>query len=148
MLFVKTDENSNVIKFPYSIAEFRRDNPGTSWPETIDPMVLADHNIYPVAETSQPEYDPNSEYLANLAPYKDTNGAWYRTWEVRRIPEEELANVNRSHRNSLLQSTDYTQLPDSPVDKNSWAVYRQALRDITKQADWPYIIEWPTPPSN
>jgi len=34
------------------------------------------------------------------------------------------------------------QVADSPVDKTAWATYRQALRDITKQAD-PFKIEWP-----
>lgn len=148
MLFVKTDSNLNVLKFPYSISQFRRDNPNSSWPENIELDMLADHNVYPVTESPQPDYDPNSEYLASIAPYLDPNGAWYRKWEVRKIPAEEAAAVNRSQRNSLLQASDYTQLADSPVDKNVWAVYRQALRDITQQEDWPYIVAWPVPPSN
>lgn len=36
-------------------------------------------------------------------------------------------------RNSELARTDWTQLPDAPVDKQSWAEYRQALRDIPAQ---------------
>jgi len=48
----------------------------------------------------------------------------------------------RSARNELLKDSDWTQLSDSPVDKTAWATYRQALRDITKQAD-PFNIAWP-----
>jgi len=47
-----------------------------------------------------------------------------------------------------LANTDWTQLEDSPVNKQAWAVYRQALRDINKQSDYPHNILWPIPPSN
>jgi hypothetical protein len=39
----------------------------------------------------------------------------------------------RLWRNSELKNTDWTQLPDSPVDKNIWAEYRQNLRDLPAQ---------------
>lgn len=36
-------------------------------------------------------------------------------------------------RNVELAKTDFTQLPDAPVDKEAWAEYRQALRDLPQQ---------------
>ena len=36
-------------------------------------------------------------------------------------------------RNAELAATDWTQLPDSPVNKTAWATYRQSLRDIPAQ---------------
>jgi hypothetical protein len=50
--------------------------------------------------------------------------------------------VIRSQRNQMLKDTDWTQVADAPVDNLTWAVYRQELRDITKQAD-PFNITWP-----
>jgi hypothetical protein len=53
----------------------------------------------------------------------------------------------RQERNRLLSACDYTQLPD--VDqalRESWAEYRQALRDVTTQPD-PTNITWPTAPT-
>ena len=44
-------------------------------------------------------------------------------------------NSLRQKRNSLLASTDWTVLTDSPLtttDKTAWKTYRQALRDITE----------------
>jgi hypothetical protein len=41
----------------------------------------------------------------------------------------------RSKRNSLLSSSDWTVLTDSPLtttEKTAWKTYRQALRDITE----------------
>lgn len=54
----------------------------------------------------------------------------------------------RSQRDILLSLSDWTQSVDSPLSdqkKIEWKTYRQALRDITNQAD-PFSIEWPTKP--
>lgn len=51
----------------------------------------------------------------------------------------------RSERNKLLADCDWTQLPDARVNTAIWALYRQALRDITTQAD-PFNIVWPEQP--
>ena len=52
----------------------------------------------------------------------------------------------RARRDKLLSASDFTQLPDTPHNKHDWAVYRQALRDITNQPD-PLNIVWPVPPA-
>lgn len=57
-----------------------------------------------------------------------------------------LAQEVRSRRDKLLVETDWTQLPDAPVDKEAWAAYRQSLRDITTQDGFPEDVEWPTKP--
>ena len=52
-------------------------------------------------------------------------------------------------RKAKLVSSDWTQLPNSPLSEEAqaaWATYRQALRDITTQADYPTQINWPTAP--
>jgi hypothetical protein len=51
-------------------------------------------------------------------------------------------------RNEALAVTDWTQLPDVPLEtKTQWATYRQELRDVTDQPGYPYDIVWPTPPT-
>ena len=57
-----------------------------------------------------------------------------------------LAAAARRQRDWLLSASDWTQLPDSPVDQKYWAKYRQSLRDITKQAGFPDKIDWPKGP--
>jgi len=39
----------------------------------------------------------------------------------------------RLWRNDELAKSDWKVLPDSPLNKNLWIEYRQALRDITTQ---------------
>lgn len=55
--------------------------------------------------------------------------------------------VVRTERNKLLVGSDWTQMPDAPdANKSAWSDYRQALRDITTQAD-PFNIVWPVAPA-
>jgi len=54
----------------------------------------------------------------------------------------------RIARNQALAASDWTQVADAPVDRAAWADYRQALRDITSQADFPENIIWPTEPQS
>jgi hypothetical protein len=46
------------------------------------------------------------------------------------IPDKHLLERMRLHRDRLLKESDWTQTIDSPVDREAWATYRQALRDF------------------
>ena len=52
----------------------------------------------------------------------------------------------RQIRNDLLQQSDWTQLPDAQVDKIAWVAYRQALRDVPLQPEFPWTVVWPNTP--
>jgi hypothetical protein len=69
-----------------------------------------------------------------------------RVFTVEAIPDDEVAGQVRAERNALLAASDWTQLADSTADKTAWATYRQALRDITAQAGFPWTIDWPAQP--
>ena len=49
-------------------------------------------------------------------------------------------------RNAQLVASDWTQLPDVPVDKAAWADYRQALRDLPAQGGLADAAEFPVAP--
>lgn len=81
------------------------------------------------------------------------NGNWIRKWIIRDLTPEELevktkllAERIRRQRNQLLLDTDWTQLSDSPADGSAWVSYRQSLRDISMQPEFPWEVEWPNPP--
>lgn len=53
----------------------------------------------------------------------------------------------RQKRARYLQASDWTQLPDVPLESRAaWAEYRQALRDVPEQPGFPVNVEWPVPP--
>lgn len=61
---------------------------------------------------------------------------------------EQLSAEMRYHRDMLLKDCDWTQFTDVSLStKEAWAVYRQQLRDITSQPNFPYQVEWPVAPT-
>lgn len=62
---------------------------------------------------------------------------------------ESASDQIRSKRNALLSETDFYFMPDYPIsdeELTALKAYRQALRDITMQAGFPFVVEWPTIP--
>jgi len=100
------------------------------------------------------KYDPN-DWVINGTSYEDV------TW-LGSGKKPSLAVLNsfidevddllrfsslRDERNRRLLASDWTQIPDAPVDAKAWAAYRQALRDLPATIDDPTAeVEWPTPP--
>jgi len=65
-----------------------------------------------------------------------------------RLDDEQASRI-RAERNVKLAACDWTQVNDAPFDdtgKAAWAAYRQALRDISGQAGFPWSVEWPKEP--
>lgn len=130
---------------------FRLLFPNTSFslpfvPAEIEPLGFGLYDF-----SSQPELG-TFEKAVEITPVKDEYGRWMQTWAVEPMNEEEVAariaqgwDMVRNKRNFLLIRSDWTQLPDAPVDAAAWVTYRQALRDITTQTD-PFNIVWPTAP--
>ena len=93
-------------------------------------------------------YVTNGQALAMPPKPSDFHEFDYGTkqWFDPRTDETQWVVV-RAERDRRLQQSDWTQLPDVPLaTKESWAVYRQALRDVTLQTD-PFNIVWPAPPA-
>lgn len=56
--------------------------------------------------------------------------------------KEQVTKEKLTARLGLLQSSDWTQSPDSPLSaesKQAWATYRQALRDLPQQEGFPFV---------
>lgn len=62
------------------------------------------------------------------------------------MKDAEQAKSIRNSRTEKLKDSDWTQIADSTADKTAWATYRQALRDITAQAGFPWTVTWPDAP--
>ena len=120
---------------------------------SIEETIREDEKIYIYQsynfKTSAPEdyIIENVDNLFNLVKEKEYN---------------DLANEIREKRNQLLTESDkYMALDRLDLDtssaikflaslknifNNDYAVYRQALRDITKQPNFPYEVEFPKKP--
>jgi hypothetical protein len=147
-------EDGKPVGHAVVMQNFRALFPDTSFswpfvPEDIEPLGFGLYDF-----SNQPDFG-TFEKAVEVAPVKDEYGIWRQTWAVEPMTEEEVTartkqewNGVRSHRNFRLTMCDWTQLPDAPLTNTqmaAWATYRQALRDVTDQAD-PFNILWPVSP--
>lgn len=97
-------------------------------------------------------YDYETEKLVFTDPYID--GDFVYVISVEPLNENELNHRRiekqiqiKNQREKLLQETDWTQSRDVTLDNDAdWVTYRQELRDITTQEDYPHNVTWPTKP--
>ena len=134
-------------------SEIRSAFPQTSFPRVLTDEVISGFDILPVVKTEKPTPGPTKN-VAEGAPVH-IDGEWRQTWNVSDATDQEIAEksdaesaVARAKRDSLLADSDWTQVADAPVDAAAWAVYRQALRDITGLTSWPHLTadDWPDSP--
>lgn len=95
-------------------------------------------------------------YAGSPVPFPPCPGDQYvfdfsiKQWVDPRSPEQKYQQADsaaRAQRKILLENSDWTQLSDIPAEtKTLWEPYRQALRDITNQPEYPFNVVWPTPP--
>jgi hypothetical protein len=144
MLYVKVTNGS--IQYPYTMGQLRKDNPNTSFPAYISADTLAAYDVYAIQEVPAPEVDPLTQRHEQTTPVQ-VDGKWTQTWRVVQLPEDQATVNVRAKRNKLLADSDWTQVLDAPVDRTTWANYRQALRDLTDQAGFPFSVVWPSQPT-
>ena len=142
-MFVKIT-NGQVEKAPYTIGEFRKAHPNKSFPKDIPTNILEADGVYVIKETVHPIVDKKTHTYSWEVQF--VNGVWTQVWSTKQQDESVAAKNVREERDRLLAKSDWTQLPDAPVDKTAWAAYRQLLRDLSTVDGFPYI-DLPTPPS-
>lgn len=150
-MFVKT-ANNEVEQYPYSIEQFRADNPTISFPADISNDTLAAHGVYPVGYGVAPDYDPVTQKLITSSQPSLVDGKWVLTKSVVDKTAEQISNDTatkalqiRDIRNGRLAQTDWCAGTDLTMSAEM-AAYRQALRDVPQQAGFPHNITWPTKP--
>lgn len=139
-----------LVAYPYGTKELKKDNPNVSFPAELTKEILIRHGVVQVETESMPDdYTQNFE----MADPAKINGKWKIVWIGTPATEEQIQKRIalkwqdiRQRRNELLTASDWTQLSDNQLtdeEKQSWAVYRQALRDITNASN-PFEIVFPT----
>ena len=119
----------------------------------LTPEQVEHFGVHQLKLVTPPYFDPATQ-VREEGPALLIDGVWTQNYIVSDLSADESAakvgaqwTVIRAERNRLLVASDWTQLPDAPVDAAAWATYRQALRDITTQAN-PFAIVWPESPSS
>lgn len=139
-------ENNNVVQ----LADYRELFPNTAFHSTGPSLeFLEENSCLPVSVFLT--YDDQTHKLESIQPYILDNQVY--TIHVIPLSEQDItqrkeakASMERITRTRLLQESDWTQLADAPIDKVLWSTYRQALRDVTAQTEFPFNVLWPEKP--
>jgi len=142
--------NGAVESYPYTIGNLRRDNGNVSFPKVPSDELLEGFGMFRVAKVDRPAYD-HTKNIQEGTPVLIDN-VWTQVWNVTDATSEEIAertanesaNV-RAQRNQRLVDTDWSGLSDTTMS-SEMTTYRQALRDITNQAGFPWTVNWPSQP--
>jgi len=146
--------SGTVNQYPYTIGQLRRDNPNTSFPKTIPEAILADYGVFPVGYQAAPDFDKRTQYITHSDVPELVNGKWTLTKTLHDKTSEQIADYDagiakqvRQERNQLLADTDWWAVSDRTMTAEM-TTYRQALRDITDHANFPYLqdADWPVKP--
>lgn len=154
-------KNGEVVKFPYEWEDFVSDNNNTYYGLDRDMFSIfpktdvakQGYSCVSVEVLPQPSFDQKIQRIeANQMP-SIVDGKWSIGWTVVdktaqefNVDKYEIAKTVRAERNLRLSKCDWTQLPDTVVDKSVWATYRQQLREISTQPNFPWEVTWPEEP--
>ena len=154
-----------------SQGQVRKLNPNVSLPRVWNDNVCEVLGIDPVLASPKPTPTGDYKTVVRNGVVQDANNNWVYAWVERdmfadttdedgvtttkaehetayqaKLDAEAAKNV-RSQRDTLLAETDWTGMSDVTMSAEM-TTYRQALRDITSHANFPYLDDddWPTKP--
>ena len=150
--------------------QIRSDHPNTSLPKVWTETTCDSLDIDPVLESPKPAPSGDYKVVVRDGVEQDANGNWVYAWTERDMFTEytddegntvtvqaqkdaydaantaALAASERAKRDDLLKATDHYGLSDVTMS-DEMTTYRQALRDVPQQSDFPSTITWPEKPS-
>jgi len=136
---------TNGVPAKYTLGQFRRDNPNTSFPKHIPDEMLASYDVYPYT-VQDVDYDRMTQTKSE-GDFSQVDGQWVLSMVAENLPQEQAERRIRSKRDDDLQKTDWIVIKSYERGENipaEWELYRQALRDVTDQSGFPYSVTWPT----
>lgn len=153
---------TGAVMYESELRSYLRENNGPSF-NALTPEVMEAIGADPVFEGAQATGGTVYQY-SQRDGVEEVGGKWYTKYILgpvftdgettaaeqeaayKAMKDAEQAASVRASRSDKLKDSDWTQVEDAPVDKAAWATYRQALRDISAQADFPWAVVWPTQP--
>ena len=149
-----------------SQGQVRAAHPNTSLPRVWTADTLAFLNVDPVLGGAQPT--PSTYQRLERQGVEQIGSNWHEKWTAvemfadttvdgvtttkaaheaayQATLDAALATTERAKRDALLAETDYLALSDATLS-SAMTTYRQQLREVPQQAEFPNTISWPTKP--
>ena len=159
---------TGAVMYESELRSYLQANNGPSF-DQLTPEVMEAIGVDPVLEGPQATGGTVYQYSV-YGGVEQIDGQWFTKWNLgpsffdtedaeghvttaaeneanyTAAKDAEQAKSVRDSRNTKLTESDWTQVADAPVNKDAWATYRQALRDVTAQTGFPWTIDWPVAP--
>jgi hypothetical protein len=104
-MYIKIN-NGVIEKYPYSIAQFFKDNNQISFPSNIPDSLFAEYGVYKVQNTEKPIVGFDKNVIEGQPELID--GVWKQTWDIADATyEEHLQRVLDARANEYPQMSDY-----------------------------------------
>ena len=126
-----------------------------SLPQVLTESVIEPYGYGLFQLALKPDLEKHQKAV-EVTAVKNIDGVWVQKWEVEEMNDSEKTEADlekageiRHIRNLALLQTDYKvlmALENGNTVPTELSTYRQALRDITSQAGFPYNVTWPTAP--
>jgi hypothetical protein len=84
------------FRWPYSVQQLRLDEPSRSISVSPRAEELAHYGVFRVVPQEQPEFDPATERVQEVAPV-ETDGQWLQQWELIELTPEERESYFRAN---------------------------------------------------
>lgn len=140
-------ENGKIVEYPRALPNGWRNISGLCFMADADliklgwlPHVIVDNGG---------EVQDGSTFTVEASRVVETKNYRFKTQQEIADENTQKSDSVRRQRNQKLRDCDWTQLADAPLtgtQKAAWVTYRQSLRAIPEQAQFPNSIVWPTAP--
>ena len=152
MWYVQT-QGDTFIRHIFDVEPTQWDADNYCYVRSLTPEQIEHFGVHKKQIVTPPYHEPATQSLEE-GPAVLIDGVWTQNYIVTGLDADASAakvgaqwRVICAERNKLLAASDWTQLSDASAEAAAWATYRQALRDITTQAN-PFAIVWPESPSS
>jgi hypothetical protein len=153
MLFAKLKNDGSIEGKLYTRSQLENILSNVSLPKTLSNDILLPLGYVGIHAPNSENLEQTNDLEYGVKVIKYVDGRFERKLILLPVSEDRKASRIknkadrvRQKRNKLLVDTDWTQLSDTVVNKELWASYRQALRDISAQDGFPWTITWPIAP--
>jgi len=144
------------VGYPINETTLREMNPNVSFTDPINAEDVLPLGYAPFRPAIPPIAD-RFKVVVDAEPLFDGAQVIQR-FELRDMGEQEVISATqkaedlaRARQRNLLISSDWTELPSVQSKHtqewiDAWAEFRTLVRDVDKQATWPFDLEWPKEP--
>lgn len=136
-------ENDQVIRYPYTAADLRADNPRTAFPASVDLSEMSDYGVVTVDQVEPPAHDPATQRVVEGVPVLQGD-EWVQVWATEALPPPSAVSRKQARMALVLSgiSLASVQLAVESIEDDTQRALAQIAWDdaVEYRRDDPFLI--------